>query len=309
MNFPAEWMEPGILKLSQQVPGNAIRAIDWTRGIARYPQGMLGRQNPVPRLGLANTGRRILIVAAHPDDEVIGLGSVLARHAAQGDTLVLIFVTNGRGPGWFTRGHNQRQYVLIRSEEVRDVGNILGIPSEHLGFLGFPDGNLIHYMKPLFHDLEQIYRAVQPNRVYVQGLEGGHIDHDVTSLVAQTVMFQMGFSHVWEWAEYNSRYDVADPIIDFPAPTPSHTLQIPINSDSKKRLLAAYHSQPIIGRVSDHAEVVRKATPQVLVSETRRFYGEDSRLGRELHRLRLTTPSRRLQWDVEGGSGKAHPGK
>lgn len=271
--------------------GVVIRLAEWIRGTARYPHRMMGRQNPVPRSMRSHHRRRILVVAAHPDDEAIGLGSVLCRHAAKGDEVFLIFTTNGRGLGWFTRLGDQRVYVSKRRREALEAARLLDIPPEHVGFLGFPDGNLIQYIRPLGRDLETIYQSVRPSRVYVQGLEGGHVDHDVTSVVVQTVLAKMGFSHVWEWAEYNHQYDVSDPVIGFPEPTPGRTLRIS-HAESKKRLLAVYESQPIIGRVSDHDEVVRKAEPSVVVCETLRCYGLRGQLGRHLRRAGLVAPSR-----------------
>ena len=41
---------------------------------------------------------RILVISAHPDDEVIGAGGAIARHIANGDTVNWCVVTEGYAP-------------------------------------------------------------------------------------------------------------------------------------------------------------------------------------------------------------------
>jgi LmbE family N-acetylglucosaminyl deacetylase len=41
--------------------------------------------------------KHILIVAAHPDDEILGCGGTIARHVADGDTVTVLFITYGVG--------------------------------------------------------------------------------------------------------------------------------------------------------------------------------------------------------------------
>lgn len=41
--------------------------------------------------------RNILVVAAHPDDEVLGCGGAMARHAAEGDHVAVLFLSCGVG--------------------------------------------------------------------------------------------------------------------------------------------------------------------------------------------------------------------
>ena len=39
--------------------------------------------------------KRILVVAAHPDDEVLGCGATLAKHSMDGDEVHILFLTDG----------------------------------------------------------------------------------------------------------------------------------------------------------------------------------------------------------------------
>ncbi len=253
--------------------GVLIQFTDWVRGQCRYPQKMLGRD--IKHLSPSdNTSRRILVFAAHPDDEVIGIGGLLAGHVRRGDHVFLVFTTNGRGKGWFTRVKNQAQYVDQRYREAFNAADVLGIPRHRMCFLGFPDGTLYRYMPYLLLDVNYVFREVRPHRVYVHALEGGHVDHDATNVVVRAASREIDFTHVWEWAEYSRTVDVGDPSINFPTgPNTEPVLKIPTRWDIKKPLLNAYSSQPPAQRASHHFEVVRKANFGTLKQEIDEIYG------------------------------------
>jgi LmbE family N-acetylglucosaminyl deacetylase len=44
--------------------------------------------------------RKILVIAPHPDDEVLGCGGTIAKYTKQGDEVYLCIVTKGYSPDW-----------------------------------------------------------------------------------------------------------------------------------------------------------------------------------------------------------------
>jgi LmbE family N-acetylglucosaminyl deacetylase len=93
--------------------------------------------------------RRLTLMAvhAHPDDEVLSTGGVLARAAAEGIRTVLVTCTNGEqgdGPGGVKPGepgHDQARVRELRLEELRQSVALLGISDVEL--LGYPDSGMV----------------------------------------------------------------------------------------------------------------------------------------------------------------------
>lgn len=81
--------------------------------------------------------RRALVLAPHPDDEVLGCGGMIAFHAERGDSPVVIYLSDGAA-GDPTGGTHD--LAAVRRAEASAALRVLGVErSEHFGF---PDGAL-----------------------------------------------------------------------------------------------------------------------------------------------------------------------
>ncbi|WP_030171941.1 PIG-L family deacetylase [Spirillospora albida] len=88
----------------------------------------------------------LMAVHAHPDDEVLGTGGLLARSAAEGIRTVLVTCTNGEQgddsggvkPG--EPGHNAAEVAERRLAELRESAALLGI--DHVELLGHQDSGM-----------------------------------------------------------------------------------------------------------------------------------------------------------------------
>jgi len=79
----------------------------------------------------------ILLLAAHPDDECLGAGGVLALHARSGGRAAVAFATDGAAGG--PRGVRGPRLAAVRRREAREACGRLGATPE---FWGLADGGL-----------------------------------------------------------------------------------------------------------------------------------------------------------------------
>src|SRR5262245_60110665 len=97
-------------------------------------------------LGSMDRQLTLMAVHAHPDDEVLGTGGILARYADEGIRTVLVTCTNGEqgdGPGGVKPdqpGHDEAQVSSRRLDELRDSVAELGITD--LELLGYRDSGM-----------------------------------------------------------------------------------------------------------------------------------------------------------------------
>jgi N-acetylglucosamine malate deacetylase 1 len=114
---------------------------------------------------------RVLVVCAHPDDEAVGCGGTLRRHALAGDHITVVFLTSGEGGG---HGEDEAEHGRRREREARRAAAILGI--EELQFWRQPDGRL-RAAGGLVQRLTTLMNSLRPRRVYVPHARDAHPDH------------------------------------------------------------------------------------------------------------------------------------
>src|SRR4029077_15127325 len=92
------------------------------------------------------TPRRLMVIAAHPDDETMGFGGGLARYASEGVETSLVVATRGdrgkyRGHAIGSPEHPGRERLAeMREQELREACVVLGI--RDLSILDYDDQQL-----------------------------------------------------------------------------------------------------------------------------------------------------------------------
>ena len=144
---------------------------------------------------------RILILAPHPDDEIVACGIAALRAQAAGARLHVLYLTTGVPPRELLWRRHQADYarrIRRRRDEAVAAAALIGI--EPAGFLDWPGRQLRHHLDEA---AEAVVRAVALHRadaLWVTAFEGGHQDHDAANALAARFRRQLAVS---EFAAYN----------------------------------------------------------------------------------------------------------
>jgi len=105
------------------------------------------RQATMRRLVAPNRDR-ILVLAPHPDDEVLGCAGIIQRAVKNGIPVKIAFLTYGDNNQWSFLIYRKHLVLMpkavrlmgeMRRNEAIEASKTLGLPSENLIFLGYPD--------------------------------------------------------------------------------------------------------------------------------------------------------------------------
>lgn len=121
--------------------------------------------------------KRVLVVAAHPDDEVLGCGGTIARHADAGDQVQVLIVAEGMTSRQQQRDPSQATDELTTlGQAAQQAGAILGAQGVEL--LNLPDNRLDSLDRlDLIKQIEERIGLQQPQVVYVHHAGDVNVDH------------------------------------------------------------------------------------------------------------------------------------
>lgn len=84
---------------------------------------------------------QVLVVAAHPDDEVLGCGGAMVKHLQRGDEVHVLILAEGMTSRDDKRNrHGRKSDLLTLAETAKKANDIIGVSSLHLH--DFPDNRM-----------------------------------------------------------------------------------------------------------------------------------------------------------------------
>jgi len=207
-----------------------------------------GRLSSLPELTMDSI-TRLVVVAAHPDDETLGAGGLIAEAGARGVPVLVIVVTDGAAShpnSPITDG----DLAGLRSEELRRAVAALN-PAAHLLELGFPDGRTRENRDGISAALAE---AIPTRATIAAPWRGdGHRDHRVVGELCAAIAEDRGETlleypiWMWHWS---------DPVeTEAPWPEARRLSLSPVSVTAKQRSLAQYRSQ--IAELDGCAPVLR----------------------------------------------------
>ena len=187
--------------------------------------------------------KKVLVVAAHTDDEALGLGGTIARHVAEGDVVHAVFLCDGVS----SRQHRGDEDLEQRNASAELARKVLGIEESY--HFNLPDNRLDSLpLIEVIQRLEPIVQRFRPQVLYTHHHGDLNIDHRIAHQAVITTCRPVPGNSVREIYAFEvvSSTEWATPgISPF---SPDCFVDISSYLDVKKRALSAYalemHSFP-----------------------------------------------------------------
>ena len=147
----------------------------------------------------------VLIVAAHPDDEILGMGGTIVKHTSQNDNVTIIYMATGitarREP---LKPEHEIKNVSKKVQEVwqNEIENLRQdakksaklLNVKNVRFYDFPDNEMdrIQLLK-IVKVIEKEIKTTKPDRIYTNHHSDLNIDHRVVFNATLTAYSHSGF--------------------------------------------------------------------------------------------------------------------
>ena len=152
---------------------------------------------------------KLLVIAPHPDDEIIGLGGLLLQQVQAGGEVHLLYLTDGEASGTYADSHEIKQQRIALTNGVCEE---LGIKPTNIHRLHLPDGAVPHRGDEGFDSsasaITVMIDRIQPDAVFsTAATDYWPYDHVACSELAieavKSAKHKPALWFYWVWAWYN----------------------------------------------------------------------------------------------------------
>ena len=185
--------------------------------------------------------KKVLILAAHADDDILGCGGTMAKHSDQGDEVSVLFLTNGVGARG--KGDSISQNIDFRDQAAEKALAIVG--AKLLDRLDFPDNAIDSLPRiKVIRAVENVINIYRPDVIYTHHGGDLNVDHrraleavmtacrpQPESSVSKIYSFEVASSTGWQG---NTLFN---PFV------PNHYVEITEQLDRKMEALGAYEEE------------------------------------------------------------------
>ena len=131
---------------------------------------------------------RVLVIAPHPDDEIIGVGGTIAKRAKDGDEVYVCVVTKGKSPLF------NDEFIEQGRKECRKADKKLGV--KETIFLDFPAVMLETVPRYEFNGkISEVVNSIKPDEVYIPHRGDMQIDHQMVVDAAMVAARPRGINY------------------------------------------------------------------------------------------------------------------
>ncbi|HVK75363.1 MAG TPA: PIG-L deacetylase family protein [Kofleriaceae bacterium] len=180
---------------------------------------------------------RVLIVAAHPDDELLGVAGTIARHTADGDQVTCVVCSEG------ATARYEAGAIGTLQDSGQRAARLLGV--RELRFLGMRDQHLdAQPVLTVIQAIEAVVREVAPEVVYTHHWGDVNRDHKVVNEAVMVAcrpvgddypravyLFETPSSTEWSWPDPASAF------------VPNHFVDVTATIERKLEAMACYATE------------------------------------------------------------------
>lgn len=160
----------------------------------------------------------VLVIAAHPDDEVLGCGGTMARLATEGAHVAVLILANGLTSRADFDPVRDASKLAVHHERARAAGRLLGAKEVHLA--GFPDQKMDTVpLLDITQTIEREIARVRPETIFTQHGGDLNMDHVITfratltatrpmqgGTVKRLYSYEVPSSTEWAFAQFEPRF-------------------------------------------------------------------------------------------------------
>lgn len=201
------------------------------------------------------TKQKIAVIAAHPDDEILGCGGTIAKHVASGASVSTLILAEGATSRSVQRDRSQHEGELSELMlAAKHANKIIGVTD--LEFNDFPDNRMDSVdLLDVVKRIERFLDRVQPELVYTHFAGDINIDHRIIheavltacrpvpeQIVKELRFFEVASSTEWQPGTFSNIF------------SPTVFVDITETLELKKQALSVYEQEM---RAWPHARSIR----------------------------------------------------
>jgi LmbE family N-acetylglucosaminyl deacetylase len=146
------------------------------------------------------------VFAPHQDDETLGCGGTIILKRQAGTPVTVVFMTDGSTS--HKRFMDEGELRRLRKAEALEAAEVLGVSSQGVHFLDFPDGRLARFHEAAVSQVLALLNRQQPDEVFVPYHRDGTPDHEATYRIVVEAMRKSALTlhlheyPVWLWNQW-----------------------------------------------------------------------------------------------------------